>query len=1283
MERHRAQERDACGIGFVADPRGTPRRDVVELALQALARVRHRGATAADARTGDGAGVLLAIPRALVAAELGAAGFKRAGLDPSDADRIGLAMLFDRSDDPAGVRRLVEDACRAERIAVAGWRTVPTDPSALGWVARRSLPRIEQAVLVRPWGSDRQADRAAYRARRRIDAALRRRGHAAYLPSMSFSTVTYKALASAERLPAFYPDLADPRTASWFALYHQRFSTNTTPSWERAQPFRLLGHNGEINAIEGNRRRMQGRAATMGITGEPLDARGSDSAMLDEAAELLLREPGGDGLFGAIATLIPPAWEHDDAADPVTTARHRWSATAMEPWDGPAAVVFADGRRVGATLDRNGLRPLPYTVADDLIVCGSEAGAVELEGAVRRGRVGAGELLGVDPARGGLQSDPLREHARRKPYRSWAAQHVVDLPTPAIVPVVEPDDLRAQQVAHGYTREELTLVLKPMAANGVEPTFSMGDDTPITPLGGHGRPIYAFFRQRFAQVTNPAIDHLRERSVMSLRTRLGPRRPLLADGPADGRIRELRTFLLDDVPDGHALRTTWLAAGGPGALRTTVERLRHQAVEAVQGGAGILLVGADRADPSTVTVPTLLAVGTIDAALTEAGIADRASIVAVADDAREGHHVACLLGFGADAIVPRLALETVRSLSDDPDAVDRYRTALEQGVLKVLAKLGISCLDSYRGARLFDPLGVGDDVLGRCFPGLDSPIGGWTFDDFAADALDRHAAAFGSGSDPALANPGLVKFRRGGEHHANAPDVVRALHETVDPGLERLRSTAAAGADDLKVAHALQRVARDPDDRARYERFAALVDERPPSVIRDLLEPRTEAEPIPLDEVEPASAICRRFSTGAVSHGSISKEAHETLTIAMHLIGGRSNTGEGGEERSRFRTDRNSAIKQVASGRFGVTPEYLAFGQELQIKIAQGSKPGEGGQIPANKVTEEIARLRHTQPGVPLISPAPHHDIYSIEDLAQLIFDLRQVNPSAEVSVKLVASSGVGTVAAGVVKAGADIVQIAGADGGTGASPLSSIKHAGLPWELGLAETQQVLSGEGLRGRVRLRVDGGLKTGRDVLVAALLGADEFSFGTAALLAEGCIMVRTCHLDTCPAGIATQRPELRARFAGTPDMVAGYLTAVAEHVRRLLASLGLRSLDEAIGRTDLLVRRAMSGRAARLDPSPLLEPATGERRFAERVEERPRSDLGDRLLADAWPRLLAGDPVDLEYRIGNADRSVGARLGGAIGRAFGDGAPTDEIRVRFDGVAGQSFGAFLTEAWRST
>jgi glutamate synthase (ferredoxin) len=1244
-------ERGACGIGFVADASGRASRAVVDALLEGLCGVRHRGATAADGKTGDGAGLLLPIPAALV---------------PVAGN--GLAMVFLRSD---SAREAIEAACRAEGIEPAGWRRVPVDPAALGAEARVSAPSIEQLVLVPPAGvGDDELEWLAYRARKRAE-----RAGGAYVASLSFRTVTYKALCAADQLAAFYADLNDPAVAVPFGIFHQRFSTNTKPSWERAQPFRLLCHNGEINAIQGNVNWMRAREGRLGSADDALlspviENGGSDSAMLDNALELLVR--GGRDVRHAAAMLLPEPWEQNAELGEDVRDFYRYHAMLIEPWDGPAGIVFTDGRVVGAALDRNGLRPLRYAIDDGgLVVCASEAGAIALpeNRRVARGKLGPGQMLAVDPARDGVEGNTTikRRLAARSAYGRWIAGALRSV---SAGKGCEPpaDELAARQVAFGYTREELSVVLRPLASHAHEPTSSMGDDTALPPLAGRARPLASYFRQRFAQVTNPPIDHLRERVVMSLRTLLGSRAPLLTEVPEAAALFELESFFLfpstlAELPLSR-LDATFAADE---RLEAGCERLASEARAAVAAGAELLLVTDGDVTATRAPIPILLATSAVHHALVAAGLRASASIVVESDEPRETHHFACLLGYGADAICPKLALETIAATAaadklggDHPsceEAQRRFRNAIEDGVLKVMSKMGISDVASYRGAQVFEAIGLARDLVDRYFPGTPAPIGGIGLAELEREALARLRAAFGP--SPRLENPGYVKFRKGGEPHATNPDVVDAAHE-------------------LAAAHALRKAVNGTGWQL-YERFAALVNDRQPMEPRDLLELVPAGPPVPLDEVEPVEAIVRRFSGGAMSHGALSAEAHELIATALNRLGARANTGEGGEDPARYRTERNSSIKQVASGRFGVTPEYAIFADELQIKIAQGSKPGEGGQLPGHKVTDEIARLRHTQPGIALISPPPHHDIYSIEDLAQLIFDLRQVNPAADASVKLVAEAGVGLVAAGCVKALADVVHIAGCDGGTGASPLTSIKNAGSPWELGLAETQQALVANGLRGRVRLRADGGLKTGRDVVVAALLGADEVSFGTALLLAEGCLMVRTCHVDTCPVGIATQQPDLRAKFAATPEMVESYLVFVAEEVRRRLASLGLRSFEDAVGRVELL-RQSPTGdsRADALDLTPLLGRAgDGPTRYVGNARLVPEGGgLGELLADDARPALAEARIVEGRYRIGNGDRAVGARLGGEIARAFGSEPPPGRIRAHFDGVAGQSFGAFL-------
>ncbi len=1243
-------ERDACGIGLVADVDGRASRELLDRCLAGLAAVSHRGAWAADGVTGDGAGVLLPLAPALTG-EPGA----------------GIAMCFLRE---PWLKNVVEEACLVEGLEPAGWREVPHDVAALGSTATASMPRIVQLLLA-PC-TDVDAEVRASRARRRAELIP-----GVYVASLSFRSVTYKALCAATQLAAFYPDLADPAYAVSWAIFHQRFSTNTEPSWERAQPFRLLCHNGEINTIAGNVAWMEAREralSTVDGAAPPFGVSGSDSALLDNALELLVR--AGRDVREAVTMLVPPAWQHDPRLDAGVRDFHRYGAMLVEPWDGPAGLVFSDGRTCGAALDRNGLRPLRVAVGSDgLVAVCSEAGAIPLSSGatVSRARLGPGQVLSVDPDRG-LQFDGelKRELATRRPYGSWVAASVEQ--RSAGEPLAAPEhDLGPRHALFGYTREELSLMLRPIAQTGRDPVYSMGDDAPIAPLAGRARPLASYFRQRFAQVTNPAIDHTRERAVMSTATLLGARAALDADGPLPPAI-ELPGFLL--TPAGLAglaatrVGITFRAGDG---LGPAVERIADACVAAVEAGASLVCLSDRDAGGDSAAVPSLLALAAVHSRLVEAGLRTRCSLLVESDDPRDTHMLATLLGYGADAICPRLALETVAHLAaidkvggDRPspqEAQRRLLAALEDGVLKVMAKMGISDVASYRGARLFEAVGLDRTLTRRFFGGTRSAIGGIGLDRLEREALERLAAA--SASPVELENPGFYKYRKGGEQHATDPDVVAALQESVS-------------AEGMRAAHALRGAVRKGNPKL-YESFASIVNTRLPIEPRDLLELVSSGEPVPLAEVEPVEEIVKRFSGGAMSHGALSAEAHETLAIALNNLGARSNCGEGGEDPARYRTQRNSRIKQIASARFGVTAEYVAFAEELQIKVSQGSKPGEGGQIPAHKVTEEIARLRNTQPGVSLISPPPHHDIYSIEDLAQLIFDLREVNPGAAISVKLVAVDGVGLVAAGVAKAHADVIHVAGADGGTGASPLPSIKHAGAPWELGLAETQQALVANNLRGRIRLRVDGGFKTGRDVVVAALLGADEYSFGTALLLAEGCLMVRSCHLDTCPVGIASQRPELRAKFTGTPEQVEAYLLFVAQEVRELLASLGFRRLDDAIGRVECLRQRRTGDLSAdSLDLTPLLGRAgDGHARYVGLPVPHEGDRLGMLLLAAGRAAVEEPRLVEPGYAITNADRAVGARLAGLIAREVGPGPPQGRVRARFEGSAGQSFGAFLT------
>jgi glutamate synthase (ferredoxin) len=917
-------ERDACGIGFVANAHGHSTRDIVETALRSLCRVRHRGAVAADSLSGDGAGISFPLPRAFLAREAHALRIPRV-----DPERLGVVMVFDFDHtNPFEIRRIVGTACRSEGIDLLGWRDVPVYPQALGPAARRTMPRILQGFVQHHDDVSREeAEHRAFRARRRAERTIATEGRRFYFPSFGFTTVVYKALVAADQLAEFYPDLSDPLIQAPFVVFHQRYSTNTAPTWERAQPFRMLCHNGEINTIAGNVNRMRSREGRLGkwslleesVLRPVIDEAGSDSGMLDNAVELLVREGehgSGRDIRHALAMTVPPAWEGDPRMAKEVRDFYRWHASVMEPWDGPAALVFTDGFRVGACLDRNGLRPLRYAVCEDgTVACASEAGAVYTRGRgrVRRGKLGPGQMLTVDPREGGVLLDPIREIASRRPYGAWLAEHRLEQSSGDPV-VVVPDDLSRRQVAHGYTREELSLVIQPATVNGKEPTFSMGDDTPLAPLSEHRRPLYHHFKQRFAQVTNPPIDHLRERLVMSLTTLLGPRDPVLWERPEGAALLEYDSFFLFKPPGGVFLDATWPVQDGPEGMRVSLEALAEAAVQAASRGSGILVISDQHADAERAAIPSLAAVGAANTALLRAGHRTRTSIVVQTDDARESHHFACLLGYGAEAIYPRLALATVASLAAGgrarqttvTEALLRYRSAIEEGVLKVLSKMGISSIDSYRGAQIFDALGLSHDVIELCFAGTPTPVGGVGFTDLAADVLARHREAYGA-ADARLSSPGFIKYQKGGEYHANNPPAVRALHETVDPGLNRLKSRVVAEPerDGQRQAHLLHDSIAGEGDFHRYLRFVALVQDRPPTEIRDLLEFVPAGGPVPVEEVEPAKEIVKRFSTGAVSHGAIGAEAHETLAMAFNRLGAKANTGEGGEDPARYRTEKN------------------------------------------------------------------------------------------------------------------------------------------------------------------------------------------------------------------------------------------------------------------------------------------------------------------------------------------------------------------------------------------
>ena len=1289
------REHDACGVGFVARSSGERSTDITRRALQALARVAHRGAAATD-RSGDGAGLLTQIPAKLFYQEAA-----RRGLALEAGQPFAVGAFFLPQDDAAlgQVTAIIEEVLQGEGLPVLGWRAVPIDLDVLGAGARASCPTIRQAIVAAPAdggrGDDAAWERSLYLARRTIECRVADLGPGFdpfFVCSLSCRTLVYKALLTGTQLAGFYPDLLSPDYETALAVFHQRYSTNTTSSWPLAQPFRLIAHNGEINTLWGNRNAMRARepalAAPVWGGADAVDrlrpiiwADGSDSTSLDNALELLVRS-GRDPVH-ALMMLVPEAHEGAVEMEAAVRGFYEFHECLVEPWDGPAALAFSDGVLVGSALDRNGLRPCRYKITrDGLVVAGSEVGLVDLDPGevVESGRLGPGELLVVDTRRKAIlrNADAKREVARRRPYGRWAARGILPLRPTAALPDAPPlarPELVARQLAFGWSFEDLRYVLEPMGANGQDAVWSMGDDTPIPPLARVPPALYAYVRQRFAQVTNPPIDPLRETLVMSLRMHLGRRTSVLTDRLAGLRLvrNEHPVLLADEMAALRAvagaqavtLDVTCRAAGGPDALRAALDGLCRAAGRAVRQGARIVILSDRAADAERAPLPMLLAAGAVHQHLLEKGLRTRLGLVAEAGDAWDVHHFAALIGYGVEAVHPWLALESVRQLGDD-QAPARFRAAAEKGLLKILSKMGISTLSSYCGAQTFEALGLGAEVVDRAFTGTVSTIGGIGFAEIAEDVLARQRAAYPETETVGvLPDHGRVRYRRDGEDHGWSPPLVRAMQDAVAAG------TAPA-----------------------YDAFRARVAARLPASPRDLVALRT-GTPIPLEDVEPAERIRRRFISTAMSLGALSPEAHRTLAIGMNRMGARSNSGEGGEDPDTYgplpNGDRaDNRIKQVASGRFGVTTQYLMRADELEIKMAQGSKPGEGGQLPGHKVTALIARLRHSVAGVPLISPPPHHDIYSIEDLAQLIHDLKQVNPRVRVGVKLVAEAGVGRVAAGVAKAYADYVLISGHNGGTGASPLSSIKHAGSPWELGLAETQALLIENGLRHRIEVRVDGGLRTGRDVVIAALLGAETYGFGTAALVAIGCAMARQCHLNSCPTGIATQNPELRKKFKGTPEQVVAYFTWIAEDVRRILAELGFGALDDVIGRADLLQRvdRPEVPRAQMLDLSllladPVADRSAPRRRTVER-NDRPETEPGldDQILAALEPLLADGRPFAGVYAIGNHHLTVGARIAGRIAERVGNvGLPAGSIRLRFRGSAGQSFGAFALPGMR--
>lgn len=1357
-------EHDACGIGFVVNVNGRKSHDVLRKALEMVRNMAHRGASTGEDGTGDGAGVLIQIPHAFFARVCAESNISL----PGDG-QYGVGMLFLPADQAVrrDFERRFEEIVVREGQTVLGWRTVPTRPAVLGSTARACMPAIRQVFIGRgpAAGDSRAFERRLYVIRKAAEKAIRHSGLEAgksfYVVSLSARTIVYKGMLTPAQLAEFYPDLSDPAVSTALALVHSRFSTNTFPSWERAHPYRLLAHNGEINTLRGNVNWMRAREPLISseLYGEDLakvlpvvDTEGSDSAMFDNCLEFLVH--GGYSLPHAVAMMIPEPWENHESMPDDKKAFYEYHSCLMEPWDGPTSMIFTDGVRVGAVLDRNGLRPSRYCVTrDGMVVLASEAGALEIppEMVAAMGRVQPGRMLLVDTSEGRIVQDEeiKRSLASQRPYREWLTENLVELddlpdsasgqaepasdhedglPTPMLdparealpVPSARGDEVSAPprrregrasllqlQKAFGYTSEDLRLILAPMASEGSEPIGAMGNDAPLAVLSDKPQLLYNYFKQLFAQVTNPPIDAIREEIVVGVKTTIGPEGNLLEPGPESCRQVRLSSPILtnqqlDKLRDlsERGLRSVTLPilfrrSEGPKGLEKAIDELCRAADDAIASGASILILSDRGVDAERVPIPALLAASGVHHHLIRMGTRMKVGLVVESGEPREVHHIALLLGYGAGAVNPYLAFDTLKDMVQGgvlqgvgyEEAASNYSKALLKGIVKVISKMGISTIQSYRGAQVFEAIGLSQAVIDRYFAGTPSRVGGIGLEIIAEESLMRHDMAF---AGPSAASAPLdsrcdCQWRRGGEFNLFSPEAVRKL----------------------------QAACRTGDERA-YREYSELVGpgKREFCTLRDLLDFRFASEPIPVDEVEPVESIVKRFKTGAMSFGSISKEAHETIAIAMNRLGAKSNSGEGGEDPARYVPDpngdsRSSAIKQVASGRFGVTSEYLVHAEEIQIKIAQGAKPGEGGHLPGHKVYPWVAKVRHSTPGVGLISPPPHHDIYSIEDLAQLIYDLRNVNPRARVNVKLVSAAGVGTVAAGVAKSKADVVAISGYDGGTGAAPLSSIRHAGLPWELGVAETHQTLVLSGLRSRIAIETDGKLMTGRDVAIAALLGAEEFAFSTAPLVALGCIMCRRCHTDTCPAGIATQNPELRKKYTGRPEHVVNLMTFIARELREIMARLGFRTVDEMIGRTDKLVQRTTDHWKARwVDLSALLyrpsmsgevprqgrqaagcEPGGAisggvQARTQGRTRQAVAHELGGTLdesvlLGLCRPAFESGKPVEAELSIRNTNRAVGTMLGGEVTRRHGSrGLAEDTIRLRFKGSAGQSFGAFI-------
>ena len=1295
-------EHDACGIGFVVNIKGHASHDIITKGIQILINLTHRGACGCDPETGDGAGVLIQIPHLFFEKECRKIGFTLPG--PGE---YGIGMCFLPVELTARLKAegIIERVTREEGLEPLGWRDTPIYSDAIGRVARASQPYIEQVFIKRPTGMDEDTfERKLYLVRKRAEnemlASDIREKDFFYIPSLSCRTIIYKGLLLAPQIDQFYKDLADPDTISSICMVHQRFSTNTFPTWQLAHPFRYLCHNGEINTVKGNSNWMAARQAVLAspLWGDDIkklypiiQPNGSDSATLDNAVELLMLS--GRSLPHVMAMLIPEAWDNDPTMHPDKKAFYEYHASLMEPWDGPASVAFTDGRMVGATLDRNGLRPARYTVTkDDLLIMSSETGVLPFkpEDIRFKGRLQPGKMLLVDTVEGRIVPDEeIKQRLySRQPYAQWIRENQITLdklPEPPRVYVTNHETLLERQRAFGYTEEDVRMLLRPLGEKGEEPIGSMGTDTPLACLSDKPQPLFNYFKQLFAQVTNPAIDPIREELVMSLNSYIGTERNILAETPQHCHTLKLPHPILTNrdleklrrVSTGdflaYTLPTLFNVHGGEKELERALDSLNKRASWAVKSGYSVLILSDRGVDKDSAPIPSLLALTAVHHHLIRDGLRTQCALVVESGEPREVMHFALLIGYGASAINPYLAIESLEDMAlngqitvNFETALKHFKKAVNKGLLKVFSKMGISTLQSYRGAQIFEAIGLNKNVVDKYFTGTPSKIAGVGLDVIAREAKMKHEFAFQpvTDSDQLLDAGGQYSYRVRGEYHTFNPNTV------------------------TKLQHAVRQ-----ESFKTFQEYSSAINDQNKQLctIRGLMQFKTDkVKPIPIDDVEPAKEIVKRFATGAMSYGSISKEAHETLAIAMNRMGGRSNTGEGGEDEARFPMlpngdSKRSSIKQVASGRFGVTTNYLVNADELQIKVAQGAKPGEGGQLPGHKVDETIARVRHSIPGVGLISPPPHHDIYSIEDLAQLIYDLKNVNPDARISVKLVAEVGVGTVAAGVAKAHADLVVIAGDSGGTGASPLTSIKHAGAPWELGLAETQQVLVMNDLRSRIRVQTDGKLQTGRDIAVACLLGAEEFAFSTAPLIALGCIMMRKCHLNTCPVGIATQDPALRAKFEGKPENVINFFFYMAEELRQIMASLGIRKVDDMVGRVDLLEMKDVlhHWKASGIDLSAILYnpplPSRVGRRCMISQDHGLAEALDYKLIDFAKDAIENGTPIEFKLPIRNIHRTVGAMLSGKIAKKHGSaGLPDDTIQINFNGSAGQSFGAFLAK-----